>query len=104
MYQKQYILSMLEQSGLANANTVAIPEDTSVKPNRDDGVSKFLSDTTQYQPMVGALLYASMAMRPDIAHAVGVLGKFNRKPNKSHPTAIQACILLPWNSRCWLTV
>ena len=83
---------MLEKYGLANANTVAIPEDTSVKLDKNDGVSKFLSATTKYQPMVGALLYTAMATRLHIAHAVGVLGKFNSKPTITSRILLQPSV------------
>ena len=39
--------------------------------------------------MVGSLLYAATATRPDIAHAVGVVSKFNSKPTEAHLTAVK---------------
>jgi hypothetical protein len=44
-------------------------------------------DSTTYQSLIGSLLYAAMATRPDIAHAVGVLSRFNSAPNEAHMTA-----------------
>ena len=63
---------MLEKYGLASANQVPTLEDSTVKLKRDDGVSKYLSEPTQYQSMVGALFSTAMATRPEIVHAVGV--------------------------------
>jgi len=40
-----------------------------------------------YQSIVGSLLYAAIATRPDIAQAVGVVAKFSSKPNEAHLTA-----------------
>ena len=37
--------------------------------------------------MIGSLLYAAIATRPDIAYAVGVLSKFCASPDESHLTA-----------------
>lgn len=39
--------------------------------------------------MVGSLLYAAMATRPDIAQAVSVVSKFNTNPNTAHLTAVK---------------
>ncbi len=39
--------------------------------------------------MVGSLLYAAMATRPDIAHAVGVVSKFNSRPTEAHLTSVK---------------
>ena len=55
---------------------------------KDDGVSKPV-DPTNYQSMVGSLLYASIGTRPDIAHAVRVVSKFNSCPTEAHLTAVK---------------
>ena len=39
--------------------------------------------------MVGSLLYAAIAIRPDITQAVGVVSKFNSCPNEAHLTAVK---------------
>ena len=39
--------------------------------------------------MVGSVLYAAMATRPDIAQAVAVVSKFNSKPYEAHLTAVK---------------
>ena len=41
-----------------------------------------------YAPMVGSLMYAMVGMRPDIAHAVGVVSRFMHIPNRSHQNAV----------------
>jgi len=46
-------------------------------------------DSSTYQSMVGNLLYAAMATRPDIAQAVSVVSKFNANPSVSHLTAVK---------------
>ena len=47
----------------------------------DDGYSKRV-DAAQYQSMVGSLLHAARATRPDIAFAVSTVSKFNAAPYK----------------------
>ncbi|CAB4017401.1 Hypothetical predicted protein, partial [Paramuricea clavata] len=39
--------------------------------------------------MVGSLIYAAIATRPDIAYAVAALAKFNSSPTEAHLTAVK---------------
>ena len=48
--------------------------DPNVKLVKDDKHSKRVNPR-QYQSMVGSLLHAARATRPDIAHAVGIVTK-----------------------------
>ena len=50
-----------------------------MKLKREDGVSKAV-DPVLYQSMIGGLLYAAIATRPDISQAVGV-SKYSSKPS-----------------------
>ena len=59
-----------------------------VKLVKDDSYSKKV-DAAQYQSMVGSLLHAARATRPDIAYAVGVVSKFNAAPTQAHLTAVK---------------
>ena len=86
--QEQYINSILEKYNMANANPVSTPMDINVKLEKDDSYSKPV-DTVLYQSMIGSLLYAAIATRPDIAHAVGALARFNSAPNETHLTAVK---------------
>ena len=74
--------------GLTEAKTISTPADLSVKLKKDDGVSNGV-DPIVHQSMVGSLLYAAIATRPDIAQAVGVVSKFNSKPTTAHLTAVK---------------
>lgn len=88
VHQKQYILAMVEKYGLSQAKTVTTPVDINVKLKAEDGVSKTV-DPVLYQSMVGSLLYAAIATRPDIAQAVGMVSKFNSRPSEAHLTAVK---------------
>ena len=90
--QKQYLLKLLEKYGLTEANTVSTPMDPNVKLVKDDCYSKKV-DPVSYQSMVGSLLHVSKATRPDIAHAVGIVSKFNAKPTEAHLTAVKHIII-----------
>ena len=87
LHQKQYILSMLRKFHLMDDKPMSTSADPNVKLMKDDGVSKQLEDKAQYQSMVGSLLYAAMATRPDIAHAVGAVSKCCAQPTEAHLTA-----------------
>ena len=88
LHQKFYLQKMLERFNMQNANSVATPADASVKLQKNDGVSKPV-DQALYQSMVGSLLYASVATRPDIAQAVGEVSKYNSNPTEAHLTAVK---------------
>ena len=102
MHQKQYILSMIKKFGLAQAKTVATPACVSVQLKKDDGVSKEVNSTL-YQSMVGSLLYAAIATRPDIAQAVGVVSKFCSKPSEAHLTAVKRIPEVPKGNSKYFT-
>jgi len=42
-----------------------------------------------YASAVGSLMYEMVCIRPDIAHAVGVLSRFMSKPGKEHWTVVK---------------
>ena len=86
LHQKQFVQNLIKKHGLQDAKVVSTPLDVSVRLEKDDGVSKPV-DAAIYQSIVGGLMYASTATRPDISFAVGVLSKFCSKPNMTHLTA-----------------
>jgi hypothetical protein len=88
MSQEQYIHKILHKYKLQDCKPVSTPIDVNVKLVKDDGYSK-AADPVEYQSMVGSLIYAAIATRPDIAHAVGTLAKFNSSSNEAHLTAVK---------------
>ena len=88
MDQRQYIQSSLKRYGLSQAKSTTTPADVNVKLFKNDGVTKPVSQVS-YQSMVGSLLYASMATRPDIAQAMGAVSKFNSCPTEADLTAVK---------------
>ena len=81
--QKQYLMKLLAKYGLSEANTVSTPMDLNVKLEKDDGYSKKV-DAVQYQSMVGSLLHAARATRPDIAFAVSTVSQSSMLPPHKH--------------------
>ena len=86
LHQRQYSQCMLDKYGLTEAKIVSTPADSNVRLQKNDGVSKSV-DPVKYQSLVGSLLYAATATRPDITEAVGLVSKFNSKPTEAHLTA-----------------
>jgi len=86
IHQQPYIKQLLEKYRMTDAKPAQTPSDINVKLKKDDGISKPVN-ATEYQGIVGSLLYLAMGTRPDIAQAVGELSKFNSCPNQSHLTA-----------------
>ena len=86
LHQKQYIKNMLQKFGLQDAKEVSTPSDHNQRLVKDDGVSKSV-DKAEYQSLVGSLLYAAIATRPDISYSVGVVARYCANPNQSHLTA-----------------
>ena len=62
--------------------------DPNVRLTKDDGISKAVNPEL-YQSMVGSLLYAGIATRSDISHAVGAVFKFISEPSESHLTVVK---------------
>ena len=81
-------MDMIQKYGLTDAKTVSTPADLNVKLRKDDSVCKQVNSVT-YQSMVGSLLYAAIATRPDIAQAVRTVSKFNENPTDAHLTVIK---------------
>ena len=86
--QELYIKKLIQKYGLSDAKEVHTPADLNVKLLKDDSVSKPVDPST-YQSMVGSLLYAAIATRPDISQAVSVVSKFNSCPTEAHLTAVK---------------
>ncbi|XP_067940345.1 uncharacterized protein [Watersipora subatra] len=76
---------------MQDSNPVSTPADINVKLLKYDGISKPV-DSKKYQAMVGSLLYASVATRPDIAQAVSEVSKYNSCPTEAHLTAVKRII------------
>ena len=90
LYQKNYVEQLLKTFGMDSCNPVTTPSAVDVKLVKSDGSRSV--DPVKYQSIIGSLLYLAMATRPDIAHSVGVLSKFNSCPSETHLTAAKRVI------------
>ena len=95
MSQRKYALELISELGLSGTKPVNTPLETNLKltsVDYDDFITKeagstnediLLVDPTQYQRLVGKLLYLTMT-RVDIAYVVQVLSQFMHSPKQSH--------------------
>ena len=81
--QSSYVQNVLKRFGMDNCNPVSTPLEPgkhfTKTPENEEGV-----DTQQFQALVGSLIYASIATRPDISHSVAILSRHMSKPSKDH--------------------
>ena len=86
--QRQYVIDILERFNMAECKPVSTPMEPGIRlsqsmaPSTPDEVA-FMA-TVPYASAVGALMYLSVATRPDIAYAVGVLCRFTSNPGEPH--------------------
>ena len=85
LHQKSYIEEILRKYKMQDSKPVSTPRDMNVQLEKEDGSESV--DQTLYQSIVGALLYVSMATRPDIAQAVGAVSRYSADPKQTHLTA-----------------
>ena len=94
--QGAYVQTVLGRFNLENANTVTSPMDPSVhltksqSPATDEEKEDMAS--VPYRELIGSLMYAAVATRPDIAHAVTALSQFLENPGHAHWQAAQRVV------------
>eukprot|EP00873_Tetraselmis_striata_P006316 jgi/Tetstr1/426580/TSEL_016858.t1 len=81
VHQAKYIDDMVHKFNLADAYAVSTPAEVGVDI---PGSHKPLAFEMPYQALVGSLLYAMVATRPDIAEAVSKLCRVMAKPEERH--------------------
>ena len=86
IHQQRYITEILEHFGMENCNPVNTPIEISstLKKATDD---ETLCDQKLDQSIIGSLIYAATATRPDIAYARHFLGQFSSKQTETHLSA-----------------
>ena len=67
---------------------MSTPADPNVRLRKDNGVNKSVNPVL-YQSVVGNLLYAEIATRPDISHTVRAVSKFSSNLSEAYLTAVK---------------
>lgn len=91
--QSTYIKRLVQELGLEESHRVFVPisggdiaqsfGEMAINPNGTQEQPK-LANPTEYRHIVGRLMYAMVGTCPDIAFAVGILGRFMHKPLAKH--------------------
>ena len=81
--QYQYLSDILRRFGIDNCRPVGTPMNAGkhLQPLNDD---EDPYDTTEYQALIGSLLYLSICTHPDICTAVNYLSQFISRPGPEH--------------------
>jgi hypothetical protein len=86
--QEKYIEKILQRFNMDKCKSVTSPFANHFKLSHDgcpkvDKEKKEMKNVS-YASVVGSLMYAMVCMRPDIAHAVGVVSRFLSNSGKMH--------------------
>lgn len=83
--QKIYVKDIIKLLGLEDTNSTKIPiaagDISALGTNTDDNEP---ANVSEYLQIIGKILYASTATRPDFAYVAAYLGRFSSKPTKGH--------------------
>lgn len=74
--QRGYVNDILERFRMSGSNPVGTPVELGTKLRRNEEIAPECK-TLPYRELVGALMYLATCTRPDIAHVVSYLSKFN---------------------------
>ena len=89
--QEQYITQMMKQFGMEDSKPLGTPQDVSQKLTKQEEGKEMTRDMQDipYRNAVGALIYAAVATRLDIANAVGNVSKYLENPSRIHWEAVK---------------
>eukprot|EP00253_Pinus_taeda_P017826 PITA_17826 len=79
--QTKYLKPILKKYGMEDAKLVCTPMVTGCSLSENDESATVHQPT--YRSMIGCLLYLT-GTRPDIMHAVGIVGRFQENPKETH--------------------
>jgi len=81
-----YVEMILGRFSLKDGQSISTPLETNVKLVKIDGPKV---NAKTYQSVLGGLMYAMLAMCPDLAYVVGVLSKHATCPGQVHFAALK---------------
>jgi hypothetical protein len=90
--QSHYIDGILKKFGMQDCSPISTPMDPNVvlEPNeRENDTDVESCALFVYATVIGSLLYAAHATRPDILYAVITLAQFTKKPSPTHWSAVK---------------
>jgi hypothetical protein len=92
--QSDYVRRLLERYGYTNCKTSFTPMEHGLQLTKADcpiptPSHQMTLNGHAYSSVVGALMYAMLGTRPDLAYAMGMLSRFNNNPGQSHWVALK---------------
>jgi hypothetical protein len=85
-HQHSYIGMILAKFRMHESRPVATPMAMKHHKRKPDEEA---CDHTIYRLMIGIQIYAMTATRPDLAYAIGILGRYNHDPSNEHMIALK---------------
>ena len=82
--QKRYIRDLLESKGMTSCHSTVLLVKAGSTLFLDQAGDHQQADSTEYQRLIGKLMYLSCGTRPDIAFVVGQLSRHNSNPRVGH--------------------
>ncbi|KAK3725314.1 hypothetical protein QZH41_002591 [Actinostola sp. cb2023] len=86
--QPTYTENILKKFGMENCKPVSTPVDPNFKLTKA-GADNVPHNQSDYQSVVGSLLYLSSVSRPDIAFAVSNVARYSSNPTNEHWAAVK---------------
>ena len=86
IHQDSYFQTILAKFRMDVSRPVATPMAMKLHKRKPDEAA---CDPTIYQSMIGSLMYAITATRPDIAYVIGVLSRYNHHPSNEPGVALK---------------
>jgi hypothetical protein len=81
--QSGYIGTLLERYNMQDSNPARVPLSQGTKLTKA-AISDTLTNSSEYQSIVGSQMYAMLATRPDLAHSIQQISQHSQKPTVSH--------------------
>ncbi|SGZ10684.1 BQ5605_C102g13150 [Microbotryum silenes-dioicae] len=82
LLQRQYLLDVLARFNMSDCNPCKSPMEANLQLSPEPDTDS--ADNAIYRSMIGSLMYAVVATRPDLAHSVGYLSRFVGKAGDTH--------------------
>ncbi len=91
--QSEYIKKVLKRYNMNDCKKIDTPLNASIKLSKQDSPKtekeKLCMSKFPYQSAVGAIMYAMLGTRPDIAFSITALSQFSSNPGYSHWMALK---------------
>jgi len=96
--QNTYIRTILAKFRMVESTPVAKPMVMNLDKRKPD---KAACDPTIYQSMIGSIMYAMTATRPDIEYGIGVVSRYNHDPRSEHMVALKRVFRYLTGTKDW---